>query len=189
MPFLILLFGGLVALALISLGAKLRYGQAYWMIAGYNTASPEVKKQYDIEGLSHHIGNGLTTMGVFLVFATVAAARDNLTWCLSSMGLFVGVAFLVVVGGRKFMPNAPTPGEHRLLKAIVPERAFNAMRAGTRNWLIECKCGHRTDYWEAGGVRYKAVGERRELRGCPSCAKLTWHRVRRKTEAERELVA
>jgi hypothetical protein len=51
------------------------------------------------------------------------------------------------------------PAEHKFLKFILPAGAFAAVEAGTREWLIECRCGHRQDYWDAGGVRYKAVGD------------------------------
>jgi len=46
------------------------------------------------------------------------------------------------------------PAEHKFLKFILPKRAFNAVKAGTKKWLIECKCGHKRDYWDLGGVRY-----------------------------------
>ena len=74
--------------------------------------------------------------------------------------------------------------EHKFLKFILPAKAFAAVEAGTRQWLIECPCGHRRDYWEAGGVRYKAVGEPRQWTICPACGKGKWHKVRKKTEAE-----
>ena len=179
----------LVCFAMVFVGAKLRCGRAYGWIAGYNTASPEEKAKYDVEGLAHHLGNGLMTMGVLLLLAGISAALSFLTWCFAFIGLFVFVAFLIVVGGRKFLPNAPKPGDHRLLRALLPDRAFRAVREGTRNWLIECPCGAKADFWEKGGVRYKAVGEPRQWTGCESCGKLTWQKVRRKTEAEKKEVA
>lgn len=101
------------------------------------------------------------------------------------MALFVAVALLIVVGGRKFTPHAPKPGEHRILRALLSENAFRAVREGTRQWLIECPCGHKDDFWQRGGVRFKAVGEPRHWTGCPDCKQATWHRVRRKTEEAR----
>ena len=77
--------------------------------------------------------------------------------------------------------------EHKFLKFILPARAFAAVEAGTRQWLIECPCGHKRDYWDAGGVRYKAVGEPRQWGPCPQCRKKRWHKVRKKTEAELDL--
>ena len=77
------------------------------------------------------------------------------------------------------------PAEHRLLKFILPARAFEAVKAGTKEWLAECSCGHKQDVWDSGDVRYKATGEPRRLGYCPACGKSTWHRIRKKTEAER----
>ena len=36
--------------------------------------------------------------------------------------------------------------------------AFSGDRAGTRQWMQECRtCGETQDFWEAGGVRWHAV--------------------------------
>jgi hypothetical protein len=75
--------------------------------------------------------------------------------------------------------------EHRFLRFILPARAFAAVRTGTKQWLMECTCGHKRDLWDLGGVRYMAAGEPRRLLRCPACGKATMHRVRRKTDAER----
>lgn len=74
---------------------------------------------------------------------------------------------------------------HRFLKWILPARAFEAVRAGTKEWLAECACGHRRDVWDSGGVRYKAAGEPRQVGYCPSCRRRTWHKIRKKTEDEK----
>ena len=76
--------------------------------------------------------------------------------------------------------------KHRFLRFILPARAFNAVRAGTKLWLIECPCGHKRDFWDLGGVRYKAVGEPRQFVGCPECGKNRWHKIRKKTELEKQ---
>lgn len=78
------------------------------------------------------------------------------------------------------------PSEHRFLKFILPARAFAAVRAGTKEWLAECRCGHRQDIWDSGGVRYKAAGEPRWLYRCPACGKSTMHKIRKKTEDEKK---
>lgn len=77
------------------------------------------------------------------------------------------------------------PAEHRFLKFILPAKAFAAVRAGTKEWLAECPCGHKRDIWDSGGVRYKATGEPRCLGYCPACRKNTMHKIRKKTEAEK----
>jgi hypothetical protein len=78
------------------------------------------------------------------------------------------------------------PAEHKFLKFILPARAFAAIEAGTRQWLIECPCGHKRDLWDAGGVRHKGVGEPRQYHKCPKCGRGTWHKIRKKTDVEKQ---
>lgn len=75
--------------------------------------------------------------------------------------------------------------EHKFLSCLLPRRAFDALRMGTKAWLEECPCGNKRDLWDAGGLRYKASGEPRRLVLCQVCGKRTLHKIRRKTEAER----
>lgn len=72
-----------------------------------------------------------------------------------------------------------------MLRRVLPRRAFEAVRAGTKQWLMACPCGHRRDLWDTGGIRFLAAGEPRRLVRCPACGRLTAHVVRRKTAAER----
>lgn len=71
------------------------------------------------------------------------------------------------------------------LRTILPASWFAAVREGTKEWLVECKCGHKRDLWDLGGVRYKAAGEPRQLMPCSACHERTWHKVRKKTSEER----
>lgn len=74
------------------------------------------------------------------------------------------------------------------LRFLLPAKAFDAVRTGTREWLMACPCGHTQDLWDAGGVRYMAAGEPRRLRSCPECGQATWHTIRKKTANEAALV-
>ncbi len=76
--------------------------------------------------------------------------------------------------------------EHRFLGFILPKKWFEAVKAGTRQWLIECPCGFKRDLWDVGGVRYKAVGEPRSYSACAECGKGTWHKIRRKSDEEKK---
>ena len=78
------------------------------------------------------------------------------------------------------------PAEHKFLKFILPATVFKAVRAGTKKWLLECPCGHKRDLWDAGGVRHKGVGEPRQYHKCPKCGRGTWHKIRKKTDVERQ---
>lgn len=66
------------------------------------------------------------------------------------------------------------------LKAWLPARWAAAIEAESREWVLQCPCGHEVSVWEAGGIRYKARGNPRKLRTCPQCGQRTWHRVIRR---------
>lgn len=63
-----------------------------------------------------------------------------------------------------------------ILKFVSRETAAK-MEAESRKWKLKCKCGHETNIWEIGGIRYKAFsrGKKTMIR-CPTCG-FTWHDV------------
>jgi hypothetical protein len=79
------------------------------------------------------------------------------------------------------------PSKHRFLKLVLPSKAFAAIKGDTKKWLMECSCGYKQDYWDAGGVRYKAAGEPRRLGYCPACGKNTMQKIRKKTQCEQNV--
>ncbi len=80
------------------------------------------------------------------------------------------------------------PAEHRFLRWLLPKRAFEAIKAGTKQWLVECPCGVKRDFWDEGGVRWGGVGEPRQYCRCEACDKGTWQKVRKKTDEERRQI-
>jgi hypothetical protein len=188
---IIMAVGVVIALPLLVLGQRLRYGRDYGLVAGYNRASTQEKLRYDIEGLASHLGNGLISLGVLCILMPGAWLLGWETAAKVLLGIFLLFAFITVVGGQKFLPHRrhPAPGTppgsfQRLLKRMLPERAFAAMEAGTRQWVAECKCGALQDFWETGGIRYKAVGEPRSLMACPSCQKASMQKIRKRRPGE-----
>ncbi len=65
----------------------------------------------------------------------------------------------------------------RLFAALLPKDTMAALEAGSRDWIVQCPCGHERSVWELGGIKYggKAVGKRTLLK-CPKCGKRKWHR-------------
>jgi hypothetical protein len=188
---IIMTAGVLIALPLLVLGQRIRYGRDYRLVAGYNRASIEEKLRYDIEGLADHLGNGLISLGVLCILMPGAWLLGWETIARVLLGIFLLFAFITVVGGQKFLPHRqhPAPGTprgsfQRLLKRTLPARAFAAIEAGTRQWVAECRCGAIQDFWETGGIRYKAVGEPRSLMSCPRCQKLSMQKIRKRRPGE-----
>lgn len=64
-----------------------------------------------------------------------------------------------------------------LILKFVSRETATKMEAESRAWKLRCKCGHETDYWAIGGIRYKAASRGKKLLlRCPKCG-LTWHEV------------
>ena len=114
-------------------------------------------------------------------------------WFIATTMIFIFIALIIPIGARKFMParrqlavDSPSDAAHPFLYRAVPTRLYQWIKRGTRNWLVECgQCGHKRDFWDAGGLRGGGVGEPRVRFHCPACEAFHWHKVRRKTAAER----
>jgi hypothetical protein len=63
----------------------------------------------------------------------------------------------------------------RFLMAILPRAWAEDMRADSMRWKLRCSCGHERSFWEIGGIRWKAVGNQKNLLRCPHCGRVTWH--------------
>lgn len=68
----------------------------------------------------------------------------------------------------------------KLVLKIVPRAVAEDMEAHSRTWMLRCPCGHERSVWDIGGIRWKAVGNSKNLLRCPSCGKLTWHTMYRR---------
>ena len=189
---LTLITGVFISIGLAVLGILINHYKCYKLIAGYHRATEEVKNQYDIQGLAEHIGNGLVTLGVLLIFSVVALYFGFNSWFKLFIGLFVFIALVIIIGTRKFMParrnlmrSSPADAKHPFLYWLLPAASYRTLEIGTRQWLQVCnKCGHKQDFWEAGGVRQGGFGEPAKLQLCENCQKLRMHKIRRKTESE-----
>ncbi len=182
-------FGGVF----ITVGVLIKKYKWYQLIAGYNTASEAVKKQYDIEGLAAHIGDGLATLGVIIIIEVVLLYFDQATLVLIGIGVFLFIVAIILIGRHKFMPARlafakarPDDAMHPYLNRLVPEKIFQRIKSGTKNWLIECMdCHHKRDFWETGGLRGGGVGEPRNWTYCPECEGWSWQKIRKKSQQEK----
>ncbi len=186
--------GFLLSLFFAVLGVLVVRYRCYGLIAGYNRAPDSVKQQYDIEGLADHVGNGLISLGVLLAISSLLVFFRLWIWSAVFFVLFLFIVMIILIGSRKFMPArrqlaalSPTDAKHPFLHWLLSEQAFRAVESGTRQWLQECQsCGHKQDFWEAGGVRQGGIGEPRKLQLCGKCQTLRWQKIRRKTAQELE---
>jgi len=71
----------------------------------------------------------------------------------------------------------------KFLKIFLPRSLFDALRRGTRSFLIECPCGYQRDLWEAGGAK-GAGNQELTFKECPECKRWRWHKKRKKTAEE-----
>lgn len=50
----------------------------------------------------------------------------------------------------------------------------------SRTWLVNCqKCHHETSVWDAGGMRYKALGPVWRLGRCANCQRVGMMKIYR----------
>ncbi len=67
---------------------------------------------------------------------------------------------------------------------IFPKSWAESMEADSRLWTMKCgNCGYEQSYWDMGGIRWKATGNQRTLRTCPSCHQRNWHTSYKKQES------
>jgi len=100
----ILMTGFLLSTIFIILGILIHRYKYYNLIAGYNSAPEHIKKQYDIEELAKHIGNGLITLGVLLILGTIFLYFSLYTLFTVTFFIFLFIVFIILLASIKFMP-------------------------------------------------------------------------------------
>lgn len=66
----------------------------------------------------------------------------------------------------------------RSLIARLSPTLLQRIEAESRTWLMQCqKCGHEISVWEAGGMRYKALGPVWRLGRCVNCQRVGMMKV------------
>lgn len=70
----------------------------------------------------------------------------------------------------------------KLFGSLLPKETMAALETDSRDWMVQCPCGHAISVWDLGGIRYKAKSRgKRSLIRCQKCGKLRWHRYYRKS--------
>ncbi|MBK8780220.1 MAG: hypothetical protein IPO22_00115 [Anaerolineales bacterium] len=77
--------------------------------------------------------------------------------------------------------DSPLSFWQRFSKAILSEAAFEDMKKSSDSWKVQCpNCKYERSVWEMGGIRWKAAGNPKMLRGCPNCNQQGWHLIYQK---------
>jgi predicted RNA-binding Zn-ribbon protein involved in translation (DUF1610 family) len=72
-------------------------------------------------------------------------------------------------------------GIQRLMTRILPRRWAKDMERESRVWHYRCQvCGLERSVWDAGGIRWKATGNKATAAPCPRCGQLRTHDLFRK---------
>lgn len=88
-----------VAILFILLGALIKYGKMYFLIAGYNTMPAEEQEQYDIEGVANVFWNAMLGMGLIMILGQLIGRFlpiKNLEFGLLFITVITGVAYLLI---------------------------------------------------------------------------------------------
>ena len=95
----------------------IKYKKITWLISGYNTASKEAKKEYDIEKLTRHTGNFLFILAViFLVMAVISILISEYIAVVSWVGF--GVLFISIFCGIIYL-NTKNRVKKKVIKPVT----------------------------------------------------------------------
>jgi predicted RNA-binding Zn-ribbon protein involved in translation (DUF1610 family) len=63
----------------------------------------------------------------------------------------------------------------KILLAILPSAWAADAERESKQWVMQCpNCGFQLSLWDAGGIRWKALGNPRRRMTCPQCGQTEW---------------
>lgn len=89
----------LIAALFVIIGILIKYGRMHYLIAGYNTMSPEEQAKYDIEGIASVFRNAFFAMAIMVLILPLFpfGLNESTTHFVSIMlSVFIGVIYIVV---------------------------------------------------------------------------------------------
>lgn len=58
----------------------------------------------------------------------------------------------------------------KIVFAIMPSSWRAHIQAESERWMLKCpNCGFERSYWDAGGIRWRAAGNKTVFGKCPNC--------------------
>ncbi|WP_055444196.1 DUF3784 domain-containing protein [Lacinutrix himadriensis] len=94
----------ITAIIFILLGALIKYGKFYFLIAGYNTMSKEEKENYNIEGIASLFRNVMFGMAALMIigyFASKWLADTNVANIFFYISIAIGIPYLLIQSNSK----------------------------------------------------------------------------------------
>lgn len=83
----------------VFLGALIKYGKMYFLIAGYNTMSKKEQVKYDIEGIASLFRNVMFVMALIIILGYVAQRWFNVEngeWIAFFISILLGIPSLLI---------------------------------------------------------------------------------------------
>lgn len=98
-----------VAAVFVLLGWAIKYKGAYWLIAGYNTMSPEKKGKVDTIGLGRFMGNMIFILAAIILAAFVSSHLGlHLAGSLAFVAI-LPVTIFIIIKAQKYDGNTRDP--------------------------------------------------------------------------------
>lgn len=105
----------LVALLFVALGAAVKYGKCYWLIAGYNTMPRHKKENVDAKGLGNFLGNAMFVLSALLLLAGIFSYLNVPCLPLLSWAVFYAVIIYMLAGAQRYDHNPKTKSDRLVL--------------------------------------------------------------------------
>lgn len=99
----------LPALLLVILGILVKYFKVYWLISGYNTMSPEKKKNVDVVGLSRFTGNLCFVIAAIIGLAEILMIKEKIAAGGIVFALLFPLSIYMVIKSQQYDGNTRNP--------------------------------------------------------------------------------
>ncbi len=115
----VILTGIIVFVTMIAIGAAVKYGKQYWLIAGYNTMPKDKQKNVDIAALANFMGNCVFILGAFFLAGAVVSSLWYAHLFPAVILIYTGGIFFMVLRAQRFNRNKRSKPEQAALTIAI----------------------------------------------------------------------
>lgn len=93
-----------IAILFLVLGAVVKYGKWYFLIAGYNTMSATEKERVNVEAVANVFRNAMFGMALVILSGYIASKFTNdpsIQHTVLFAAIFIGVPYLIIASNLK----------------------------------------------------------------------------------------